>query len=141
MLKKTSETTPTMGSIVDTYSTSEQDGYACDYINDLHTYSTTEQRVGTWIDGKPLYRKYLKISGLPENTTKVVDTGISNLDFIKIDYGKSYCTWQTPKIYPILRSSLTVEIDDSKKIAITSTTTYGSGWWMYVMLEYTKTTD
>ena len=33
MLKKTSETTPTMASIVNSYSTSTQDGYSCDYVN------------------------------------------------------------------------------------------------------------
>ena len=33
MIKKTSETTPTMASIVNSYSTSTQDGYSCDYIN------------------------------------------------------------------------------------------------------------
>ena len=28
--------------------------------NGLQTYSTTEQRVGTWIDGKPIYRKVIE---------------------------------------------------------------------------------
>lgn len=33
MIKKTSETTPTMASVVNTYSTSNEDTYSCDYIN------------------------------------------------------------------------------------------------------------
>ena len=33
-IKKTSETTPTMASIVDGYSTSTQDGYSCKYANE-----------------------------------------------------------------------------------------------------------
>lgn len=43
--------------ISDSYSTSTTDGYSANYVNDLHTYSTTEHRVGTWINGKPIYRK------------------------------------------------------------------------------------
>ena len=29
-------------------------------LKDILTYSTTEQKVGTWIDGKPIYRKVYK---------------------------------------------------------------------------------
>ena len=39
-IKKTSETTPTMASIVDGYSTSTQDGYSCNYINGLIKHTT-----------------------------------------------------------------------------------------------------
>lgn len=35
MIKKTSETTPTMASIVDGYNTSTQDGYSCNYSNNV----------------------------------------------------------------------------------------------------------
>lgn len=56
-IKKTSETTPTMASIVDDYSTSTQDGYSCNYVNKDNTYSTTEVKTNKmWIDGKPIYR-------------------------------------------------------------------------------------
>lgn len=59
-IKKTSETTPRTSQTVNQYSESTQDSYACDYINKQNTYSTTEQRIGTWIDGKPLYQKVVK---------------------------------------------------------------------------------
>ena len=55
---KATNTTPTMASIVNGYSTSTQDGYSCDYINDINTYSTSETDTGKrWIDGKKIYRK------------------------------------------------------------------------------------
>lgn len=38
-------------------------------------YSTTERRIGTWIDGKPLYRKVVSVSGHPAQ----ISHGISNL--------------------------------------------------------------
>lgn len=51
-IKKVSQTIPTSAQIVDGYAESSTDGYSCDYINELNTYSTTEQRIGTWIDRK-----------------------------------------------------------------------------------------
>lgn len=58
MIKKTSETTPTMASIVDGYSTSTKDGYSCNYVNKNLVYSTDEVDTGKiWIDGKHIYRR------------------------------------------------------------------------------------
>lgn len=45
-------------------------------INEISTYSETEQRIGTWINNKPLYRKCFKKTG---NVTSI-QSGISNLD-------------------------------------------------------------
>ena len=49
-------------------------------------YSTNEQVIGTWIDGKPIYRKVVTLS-----TTKTIDMGgisishgISNINIILI---------------------------------------------------------
>ena len=44
-----------------------------------HTYSTTEQEVGEWIDGSTVYEKVIDLGTLPNNTTKNVAHGISNL--------------------------------------------------------------
>ena len=41
------------------------------------TYSTTEKRVGTWIDGKPIYQKV--ITGRTQNGNQTLIHGISNL--------------------------------------------------------------
>ena len=43
-------------------------------------FSTEEQVVGTWIDGKPLYQKTVSCGALPNNTTKDVNHGIANID-------------------------------------------------------------
>lgn len=42
------------------------------------TYTTTEQVVGTWVDGKPLYQKTIDIGALPDTSIKQVDTGLGN---------------------------------------------------------------
>ena len=56
-IKKVSQTTSTQAQVVDGYSTSTTDSYSCNYVNNINTYSTNEIRIGTWIDGKPIYRK------------------------------------------------------------------------------------
>ena len=40
-------------------------------VKEMHEYSTTEQVVGTWIDGKPLYEKTVFV----ENITFGVESG------------------------------------------------------------------
>lgn len=42
-------------------------------------YSTTEQAIGTWIDGKTIYRKTIDFGTLPNSTTKSVAHGISGI--------------------------------------------------------------
>lgn len=49
---KASNTTPTMASIVNAYSTSEQDAYSCNYINNLNTPTLLKERnyASGWTD-------------------------------------------------------------------------------------------
>ena len=52
------------------------------------TYSTTEARDGTFIDGSPIYKKTVDLGAMPNNGTKTVAHGISNLkDVIKFEGG------------------------------------------------------
>lgn len=48
-------------------------------INNGMTYSTNEQVVGKWIDGKPLYQKTV-ITAVPNNTQVSYPHGIANID-------------------------------------------------------------
>ena len=94
--------------IHDAYSTSTTDTYNCNYINgidenvgdltQLNTtnkssmvnsinevnnkfdYSTEEQVIGKWIDGKPLYRKIVSGAVPKSDYYPTVATGITNLD-------------------------------------------------------------
>ena len=47
-------------------------------------YSTEEQRIGTWIDGKPLYQKTYSVFNYSDNCY-VVDTNLTNLKYKVID--------------------------------------------------------
>lgn len=53
-------------------------------------YSTKEQVVGKWIDGKTLYRKVINFGVLPNATTKSVAHGLSNISFVKSEGMYSY---------------------------------------------------
>ena len=56
-IKKTSQYIEGGASLSNVYGTSDSNGYTQEYINSLHTYSTDEIRVGTWVNGKPIYKK------------------------------------------------------------------------------------
>lgn len=45
-------------------------------------YSTEEQVIGVWIDGKPLYRKVIDLGVLPNTDTVMIPHNIDNLDRI-----------------------------------------------------------
>ena len=53
-----------------------------------HTYSTNEQAIGTWIDGKTIYEKTVKFTTTSIGTswTSVCNLGITNVNCVKIDY-------------------------------------------------------
>ena len=106
-------------------------------------YSTEEQRIGTWIDGKPLYRKVIDTLTLPSNAT--VEYDITNLNIATITklYGTaSYNNGQLAKPLPFVSSGtsqIRLDVNDKKIRLIT----YES-WSPYpsaIVIEYTKTTD
>lgn len=49
-------------------------------------YSTTEVAIGTWINGKPLYRKVVDCGAAPNASTKNVSTGLTyaNVTFVEM---------------------------------------------------------
>lgn len=118
-----------------------------------HHYSTTEQVVGTWIDGKPLYEKTLKIINNIDFSTGVeIATGISNPEFVKIVEGYFY---DSPNdgigalpynqgvsslgdwIYlPVYKQS-------TNKLVLKTTATFSANnaRYLVIVLQYTKTTD
>lgn len=86
----TGEIGSAVSEITNSYSESTGLGYSANYINNLHTYSTTEHRVRTWIDGKPLYRKVVN-GPIPTTSSNGVDvtSGIfvnDNIDTMIIEF-------------------------------------------------------
>ena len=151
-IKKISQTTPIQAQVVDGYSTSANDSYSCNYVNGLNEYSTTEKRIGTWIDGKPLYRKtyYLKDVDIPKTNKVLLDFSDLNAEtaFLKDDMSFWIDVSSTSTHTP-----MSVHLNQ----IISGTTDWQSTWlWdnkvytrcgmvrkedIYMTLEYTKTTD
>ena len=51
-------------------------------VNKKFNYSTSEQRIGTWIDGKDLFRRVYNCGKLTNAGTTTVSTGLSNVNYI-----------------------------------------------------------
>lgn len=142
-IKKTSQTTSTQAQVVDGYSTSTTDSPSCNYVNNINTYSTGEIRVGTWIDGKPIYKKVMQTTNITFNdyTFLTID---NNTNLIKYEVYirrnnnrlDKYATGTT-----VENASLVSSIR-SNGIELWTDSVYQTGFIeLYAIIEYTKTTD
>jgi hypothetical protein len=131
-------------SVKDAYSTSTTDTYSCNYVNGLETYSNNETRVGTWTDGKPVYRKVIQ-------TTKAniesainslnIDTPIYFYGLADSQYGYA---WEANTYYPDENGySNWYHWSQSKprQISWQFQSFFPNNNTVLAILEYTKTTD
>lgn len=113
-------------------------------------YSTEEIRIGTWIDGKPLYRKVIaaetgdKISANTNDKNSLYDVSALNIDTLCSMNATSFAweTWINPPITVNFFGgySMTVYIDNNF-ICERHTVPEYSNCPLYVTITYTKTTD
>lgn len=146
-IKKMYQGTVPENKILDTYSTSATDTYSCNYVNGLETYSTDEVRIGTWIDGKPIYRRTITttVPNINNQWAAVVSniTGIDNITKlngiivggdgrkISIPYYESTSYFYSLSFQP---NANQIQIYGNGAAAF-------SGKTLYIIVEYTKTTD
>ena len=112
-----------------------------------HIYSTTEQVVGKWIDGKPIYEITVDTGTLPNNTTKTTAHGISDLKAV-IDL-RGYArnpnngiNIPIPYVYKSGSYSKSLQAySDATNITFISGENMSGYTVSYVTLQYTKTTD
>lgn len=121
--------------------------YPYQNLDGQEVYSTSELRIGTWIDGKPLYRKVVIWSPndyINKDTIKSLAHGISNLNEVCIC--NAIANWNN-KFMPLTThyqnqaNEIAINTIDSSNINFTS---YGENWGatkITFILEYTKTTD
>lgn len=116
--------------------------YGMNFGGSLHTYSTTEQVVGTWVNGKPLYETTVSMGALPNNAWLTVNHGISDIERIVSMDGYA-CRLSTGTFIPLpyvgsgqvcLNASLTA-------VAIQTTSDRSGFTESYLTIRYTKTTD
>ena len=113
-----------------------------------HHYSTSEQIIGTWIDGKPLYEKtycYENSSGSSGGSSGATfDVWSIGSDKIIIDLQATFINLTTMKMYPIpyADSSFTNIYADSGTVKLkVRNDDWGSNYKLYITAKYTKTTD
>lgn len=119
--------------------------------NTNENYSTEEQVVGTWINGKPIYRKVVPVT-LPSGTSNTSTAhGISNMDTL-VNYSLTWYDSLDGAWYDRFRLweesyGIAIEMNiNGTNINIHANKTNTIDWTSrtskaYATLEYTKTTD
>lgn len=118
-------------------------------LYDYHTYSSTEQVIGVWEDGKPLYRKVIEkqINANTNSTDNLSTFGIINQNVVIIDVGSSYAKYTNdvgggyaPIVYNVSSTDrATAYINGSGQLSIQNQN--GNQRTYVITLLYTKTTD
>lgn len=104
-------------------------------------YSTTETVVGEWF-GQPLYRKVINFGALPNNTSKSVSHGITNLQYPVHLYGFAYGAGiLTLPFVTIDHGSYQIALEISTTDVKVYTDYDRSSLNAYIIIEYTKSTD
>lgn len=112
-------------------------------LNSIVDYSTTEHLIGAnWDDGNPIYRKVVDFGALPNNTTKDVAHGITNLDVVVDLKGVARNTIignYLPLSYPT--GSFRVELlIQGPYVRIVTDSNFQDWTQTNIIIEYTKTT-
>lgn len=109
-------------------------------------YSTTEQVIGTWIDGKPIYQKtwsltspsgssgtsIIDMSSIPVDNIIQMDGMIATTENVTPHGGGSFVLW--------FRTASSTQTPKNCIMCTVSNSAYRNAT-MYVTLRYTKTTD
>lgn len=111
-------------------------------------YSLAERKIGTWIDGKPLYRKTINFGALPNTTNKTVNTYLpSTIQIRRIDgiarKPDNSVAFDLPKISSSSEGIIDISVWVSYGYFLIEIKTNSdrSDYNAEVTLEYTKTTD
>ena len=109
----------------------------------LDVYSTTEQRIGTWADGKPVYRKVFKFGAMPNTSSKEITHNISNIGITVNCYGMAVRSSDS-RALSIPDSTPGAEITcgvTNTNVYVTTYSDRSSFNDSHIIIEYTKTTD
>ena len=115
------------------------------------TYSTDEQVIGKWINGKPIYRKTMEFSGLHSGENNIAH-GIADVDIIMIDKDHSFATNEAySELWQIGNTNSANNLSQFSVSLVWTTNSIfdvyiGSGLVsripkLIITFEYTKTTD
>ena len=115
-------------------------------VNSGLKYSTEEQVVGEWIDGKPLYQKTVDCGALPNATIKEVAHNINNISLIislfGFAWGSDMSSWiSLPLVMSNNVGNNIMLLANNTNIRISPGSDRSAYSNSYVTIQYTKTTD
>lgn len=144
-IKKVSSLLSPLAKVLNIFSLSQADTYSCDYINKLNEYSTEEQVIGKWIDGKPLYRKVISSNfASTVNSQKTIGT-IKDFNVI-VKFEGYFINPTNDRFYPFpfALNDEDISVNFYKvtgEIFEVHNYSYANNLYCYAVVEYTKTTD
>ena len=109
-------------------------------------YSTKEQVIGTWIDGKPIYRKVVQYNknATGNSDLSLSDFGITNVDNIWLNQNSfiksNYSEFSTINGFEGTSAYSFCKFPSTSEIRLGTVSQYFLGVWNLI-IEYTKTTD
>lgn len=104
-------------------------------------YSLTEQVIGTWIDGKPLYERTINCGALGNGTHNIETLTVEEVKFIKgFVVDPNDASYMRPLPFPA-DSANTIRVDVQNNVLRIITFSSWSGYSAYLTIQYTKTTD
>lgn len=140
----TKDTGSELSAPVDTVQSGNMHAVTSNAVAESLSYSTTEQKTGgTWIDGKPIYRKVLQETFISNGTIDISALNIGHLIDLKGELTNSY----NDQIFmnSTFADSNTVASvtynTGRKEITMFSTATWTENRPVIIIVEYTKTTD
>lgn len=108
-----------------------------------NSYLLNEVKIGSWIDGKPLYRRVWNLSSITSSNSNLVDISSMNIrEVIKV-YGMLNTNNSQHFPMPLTDSSSNYSVVFATATVIRGRAVFGSGSFSsgWVALEYTKSTD
>lgn len=148
-IKKVAQTPGVVATVSNSKIDSDKDTYSCNYLNyNRENYSTEEQRIGTWIDGKPIYKRTFVVSR-DADSSEFYQNFITGLypDCLVNAYGFFKTTAGDMRI--IGGSEAPNGTNETTRILVNGTNgnvaiqghAFSEARTFYITIEYTKTTD
>ncbi len=111
-------------------------------VDDVPRYSTDEIVCGTWIDGKPIYRKVLTLSSLPNTQTLSIDISSLNVAIVisLVGYSNTGLVFNGTRT-GVDSAPIDMFVDISRNQIDLITYQDRSNMSGFIIIEYTKTTD
>lgn len=112
-------------------------------VANKNVYSTSETRIGTWIDGKPIYRKIYNNVNITTSNTDLINISSLGIGSVVKIYGLIFTSSNNTFPVPLTDSSSNYSVIFATSTALRGRAVIGSGTLSncWLAIEYTKSAD